>query len=161
MIEAPIEHQASQRVDIGKSAGVLQRSQRGFGRQQVDAERLSLATLVAHERCRSLALEESNRAAPVVPGEALLLDLWLERKGGAGRCGEADLDLVLLHEPSFDRIVEFDLPFLAEALAETDRELDADGLVLDSLAGPQSRFHSAFGCELARERPHSRGLQQL
>src|SRR5262245_15037788 len=161
MIEAPIEHQAPQRVDIRKSAGVLQRSQRGFGRQQVDAKRLSLATLVARERRRSLALEECNRAASVVPGQPLLLDLWLERKGGGGRCGEADLDLVLLHEPSFDRIVEFDLSFLAETLAEGDRQLDADGLVLDSLAGPQSRFHSAFGSKLARECPRGRGLQQL
>src|SRR5262249_25113835 len=110
MIEAPIEHQAPQRVDIGKSAGVLQRSQRGFGRQQVDAERPSLATLVAHERRRSLTLEEGNRTAPVVPSQALLLDLWLERKGGAGRRAQADLNLVLLHEPSFDGTVEFDLP---------------------------------------------------
>ncbi len=64
-------------MDVGRAPGVLQRSQRGFGGQQIDPKRFALALLIAQESGRPLALQESNRASPVMMGERFLFDLRL------------------------------------------------------------------------------------
>src|SRR5262245_40437165 len=161
VIETPIEHLPAQRMNIGKPTGVLQCSQCSLRSQQFDSERFALSLLIARVGRRAFAIEESGRAKPVMPGEHLFLELWLERKGGGSWDGKPDVDLVLLHESGFDRIAELGLALAVASLAESHRELDTHRPVCHALAGPKCRFHSAFGCQLAGERSRRGGLQQL
>src|SRR5262249_34346600 len=113
-------------MNIGKPAGVLQRSQCGLRNQQLGSERFALSLLVSREGRRALALQESDCATSVMPGEHLFLDLRLKQEGGASWYAKAYVDLVLLYEPGFDRIVEFGLTPTIATFAESHRELDTD-----------------------------------
>jgi hypothetical protein len=90
-------------MQIRIGAGILQRSKRRLGGQQLRPERLPHAIAVDHEAGRPLALQELDRAPAGFVSERLGLDLGFQREGRAegayaSLLHETGLDLVALYQ---------------------------------------------------------------